>query len=461
VFDIFSPLFADSVYIFPFVYLGSITGGDLRNDVVYKPMSINGSYAFVFNQISDLEFYVLDSANNENRVYIDGGMRSYPDQVLNLADLILDSSSFAHLEYIDVIIFRGINGNSTGYIQTVRVQVGSNYGNLLGLNDSIIGYADPRRHVAGQVEIVSPSYTLESKGQQSLFFDMSNNANDYGVRYIDGSTSAAESFGLYGGPIVEFDVPQPDFFIGFGGVSGLSMNTGYIPKKWMEYPAITIDVNQGDVMEISFPIGIKPVNDRTFVVDLIAANFLETGYEQWNKRFNVSLGDSFYRNVGTSENPEIEIVQYIIFNINAYDMDLHLKGVQVRGMSNSGLIKWFGNLVDIKLVSSSSAVVSKISELIAYYTVNPPEADDVKGNAQMQADLQAAALEDARQALQNATDSSKPISLVPGISGATIASSLGFAFDLLNMIINLLPWFAMIISVFIFALVIKMILSRR
>ena len=360
--------------------------------------------------------------------------------------LNFNQPGFTNLDYVDcVVIIRG-TGNQGDRIVVRKMQIGSIYGqgSLLADNEEIAGFIPPFGKLDGFIGL---SFA-DLLGDMEMTFDIPNAMPDIGVRWVEDVKSIAELQDKYAGVALKTTVNS--FRFGIKNANSSATNT----TMFEDLTGVTI--RAGETIRIGLVYAYVPNGS-----DLRSQSYQNVVLRvvSGDSRTVTSYGDIYLRNVGSAINPELECVTELYVEISAFT-DTVVTGI---GCTFSGVstFKWVGRQLNVSYVSNNAAVVSKLQELIAFYAANPPEADDVRAQSDMQREIQQADLADAQASLTSVASSADPSTLLTGIPGATLASSVTSAFDSLGWFFVVFPWMGIVMTVFIFSMVLRVVLVRR
>lgn len=286
-------------------------------------------------------------------------------------------------------------------------------------------------------------------GVIDLSFDLPPDG-DYQPIYLDGADSVVNMVDNYPGPWLMFNegVRNGVYF------SFCSSSYLYIPSDYdlpaSEQPGLSL--RAGNTYRVSFPI-ICPNNSLQPVI----YHALSYDGDSTNLDYTSSIGDLYVRNIGTAANPVRQYIYWVTFDISCYN-DTILRHIYI--YSGYGLISGFGNYPSIEIIDSDAAVVSKLQQLLDYYSQNPPEADDLKAQSDMQKALEDAAMEDARNSVSTSASQAAPGTVIIEGAGISIASSISSWASAITAFMGAVPWLGVVMAFFVFTTIIKFLISR-
>lgn len=286
-------------------------------------------------------------------------------------------------------------------------------------------------------------------GVIDLSFDLPPDG-DYQPIYLDGADSVVNMVDNYPGPWFAFSSSQRGFFVTFTE-SSILYNPSLYQRPFDDQPGLSFKA--GEVFRLSFPV----ISDNNKISPLQYHNVLSS-VPSSDLSYTASVGDLYARNIGTADNPILQYVYWITFDFTAYS-DGVIELLYLYFPSDQR-ISGFGNFPNIEIIDSDAVVVSKLQQLLDYYSQNPPEADDLKAQSDMQKALEDAAIQDARNSLASSSSAADPDNVLVPATGLTILGAITAWSTVITDFVSAVPWLAVLLAIFVFTTLVSFLIRR-
>lgn len=338
--------------------------------------------------------------------------------------------------------------NGTGTVQPYITTV------IVGAN----GTWNTRIDNATILGIVNDQSTSSGSGSVSMDFDMPSMTTTYEpVLDEDAEKAVAEMMDIYVGDYLTFNNSYAA--IGF-------LDTGYLynPSRYVSgnrFDTLSgFNLYAGNTYRISFSLmatsQVRFVDYLSLLLEDSSKPGSLTHVDDSYVNVGVSLSDMYAMNIGTADNPSSQF----FFTVN---LDLAcLKDFTLDVIYFYRPFVGVSNQIHVEIIDSDAAVVSKLQQLLDYYQANPPEADDLRAQTEMQHALEAAAIEDAKGSVSVAAQAAAPGTVVvdPGGGAITIGSALTTWTATINSFVSAVPMLAVILAFFVFCALVRYLLQR-
>lgn len=305
---------------------------------------------------------------------------------------------------------------------------------------------------SGYVEV--PAWTVDEVLGVVPYEDMLLSASvslpadaGYSTQYTEGASSVVNMLDSYVGYKMVFDSPVVNLSFSFQERAYNFISNENLSDQ------TPISLEAGTTIRLSFPVGVY-LDSLSDALPMPTYNIF---YYTGNIRSSFSISDLYARNVGTAENPSFEYVYFYNYELTAIE-DSTFTHALVRHLTHG--IDWVGHSVNVEIIDSDAAVVSKLQQLLDYYSQNPPEADDLKAQSDMQKALEDAAMEDARNSVSTSASQAAPGTVIIDGAGISIASSISSWASAVTSFVSAVPWLGVILAFFVFTTLIKFLISR-
>jgi hypothetical protein len=293
--------------------------------------------------------------------------------------------------------------------------------------------------------------TSAGSGSFSGTFSLPPGSGTY-FEYTEGARSIAQTLDEYSGRVIFPYYGNPKYFTLFGFTwFDIDSPSSSLPSTFADSRPFL--VKAGQTYRFTFPIAFEG-SRPPYNVDARLAVYSDV-VDGRDYSCVTSYSDMYARNYGTAENRALEYISFVHFDVSAIH-DFTFRGFYLPTAYSGTELSWFGHQVSVEMIDSDVAVVSKLQELLDYYAENPPEADDLRGQSERQHALEAAAMDDAENAINDAFLAVFPSSVIP-VVGVSIGDSIFSFTTALTSITDAIPWLGLILSFAVVVIILKIL----